>query len=310
VRDGYASANERDDDGSPTQDPGVSNRSGSRELLGHAPLLRLRQGLPAAAVKVAPALRRRVVARAKRPVTLRLEERQIAAAKRAAARRSLPYQTLLRMWIAERLAQERAGTRRPTADERLRFVIRPADPNGTTRHADRNAAGAHRAVTGPPAVPRRNSMPTLCYGRPNASRPASYHHEEPPDAGLDQPVLRRRTVGVGFRHTPLHFAATRRPLTHEHPPCAQGSITCSVREFQDITRQMGRLARGLVQAKVPRALAARVISPLDIQAQCERNDSELDLVRERIRRRACVPVFSLVIGAPDRQRVRGLRSLL
>ena len=63
--------------------------------------------LPTAALKVSPALRRRVVTRAKKPVTLRLEERQIAAAKRAADRMSLPYQTLLRMWIAERLANER-----------------------------------------------------------------------------------------------------------------------------------------------------------------------------------------------------------
>jgi predicted DNA binding CopG/RHH family protein len=65
--------------------------------------------LPVAALKVAPALRRRVAARAKKPVTLRLEERQIAAAKRAAERMSIPYQTLLRMWIAERLAKERVG---------------------------------------------------------------------------------------------------------------------------------------------------------------------------------------------------------
>lgn len=65
--------------------------------------------LPAMALKPSPALRRRVAARAKKPVTLRLEEGQIAAAKRAAERMSLPYQTLLRMWIAERLAQERAG---------------------------------------------------------------------------------------------------------------------------------------------------------------------------------------------------------
>jgi predicted DNA binding CopG/RHH family protein len=65
--------------------------------------------LPAASLKVAPALRRRVAARAKKPVTLRLEKRQIAAAKRAAERLSLPYQTLLRMWIAERLAKERVG---------------------------------------------------------------------------------------------------------------------------------------------------------------------------------------------------------
>jgi hypothetical protein len=65
--------------------------------------------LPAATPKVSSALRRRIAARAKKPVTLRLEERQIAAAKRAAEQMSLPYQTLLRMWIAERLAKERIG---------------------------------------------------------------------------------------------------------------------------------------------------------------------------------------------------------
>jgi hypothetical protein len=65
--------------------------------------------LPAVALKASPALRRRVAARAKKPVTLRLEEGQITAAKQAAQRMSIPYQTLLRMWIAERLAKERAG---------------------------------------------------------------------------------------------------------------------------------------------------------------------------------------------------------
>ena len=65
--------------------------------------------LPRVAVKASPALRRRVAARAQKPVTLRLEEGQILAAKQAAQRKSLPYQTLLRMWIAERLAKERAG---------------------------------------------------------------------------------------------------------------------------------------------------------------------------------------------------------
>jgi len=63
------------------------------------------------AVKVSPAVRRRIVARAevKKPVTLRLEPWQIAAAKQAARQKSIPYQTLLRMWIAERLAKEHAG---------------------------------------------------------------------------------------------------------------------------------------------------------------------------------------------------------
>jgi len=63
------------------------------------------------AVKVSPALRRRVAARAgaKKPVTLRLEPQQIEAAKRLARRKSIPYQTRLRMWIAEGLTRERAG---------------------------------------------------------------------------------------------------------------------------------------------------------------------------------------------------------
>jgi len=65
--------------------------------------------LPTVTVKASRALRRRVAARAKKPVTLRLEEGQILAAKRAAQRMSIPYQTLLRMWIAERLTKERAG---------------------------------------------------------------------------------------------------------------------------------------------------------------------------------------------------------
>jgi predicted DNA binding CopG/RHH family protein len=60
-------------------------------------------------VEVLPAVHRRVAARAKKPVTLRLKEGQIAATKQTAGRMSIPYQTLLRMWIAERLAKERAG---------------------------------------------------------------------------------------------------------------------------------------------------------------------------------------------------------
>jgi len=62
-------------------------------------------------VTIAPALRRRVAARAsvKKPVTLRLEPQQIAAAKRLARQKSVPYQTLLRMWIAEGLRKERVG---------------------------------------------------------------------------------------------------------------------------------------------------------------------------------------------------------
>ncbi len=55
-----------------------------------------------------PKLRREIAARAsaKKAVTLRLENQQIARAKEVARRKSVPYQTLMRMWIAEGLAKE------------------------------------------------------------------------------------------------------------------------------------------------------------------------------------------------------------
>jgi predicted DNA binding CopG/RHH family protein len=60
-------------------------------------------------VAVDSRLRRRVRARAaKRPVTLRLENQQISGAKEIARRKSIPYQTLMRMWIAEGLTRERS----------------------------------------------------------------------------------------------------------------------------------------------------------------------------------------------------------
>jgi predicted DNA binding CopG/RHH family protein len=75
----------------------------NHDSAGHA------KGLPAVTVKASPALRQRVAAHAKKPVTLRLEEGQIATAKRVAERMAIPYQTLLRTWIAERLTKERIG---------------------------------------------------------------------------------------------------------------------------------------------------------------------------------------------------------
>lgn len=42
----------------------------------------------------------------KKPVTLRLEPKQIDAVKRIAGRKGLPYQTLIRMWITERIKRE------------------------------------------------------------------------------------------------------------------------------------------------------------------------------------------------------------
>ena len=64
--------------------------------------------LKPARLALAPALQRRIKARAKRKklVTLRLEIDQIAAAKAVALRKSIPYQTLIRMWISEALVRE------------------------------------------------------------------------------------------------------------------------------------------------------------------------------------------------------------
>jgi predicted DNA binding CopG/RHH family protein len=55
-----------------------------------------------------PRLRRRVATRAaaKKAVTLRLENRQVALAKEVARRQSVSYQALMRKWIAEGLAKE------------------------------------------------------------------------------------------------------------------------------------------------------------------------------------------------------------
>ena len=67
--------------------------------------------LPTVDLKVTASLRRRVTARARirEAVVLRLEPRQIAAVKRLALRRRIPYQTLLRTWIAEGIARAKTG---------------------------------------------------------------------------------------------------------------------------------------------------------------------------------------------------------
>ena len=63
-------------------------------------------------VTVNPRLRRRIAERAaqKEAITLRLETQQIERAKLVAQRKSIPYQTLMRMWIAEGLAKEGVKT--------------------------------------------------------------------------------------------------------------------------------------------------------------------------------------------------------
>lgn len=48
----------------------------------------------------------------KKPVTLRLEERQIALAKKLARTKSLSYQALMQSWISEGIAREGSERRR------------------------------------------------------------------------------------------------------------------------------------------------------------------------------------------------------
>jgi hypothetical protein len=67
-------------------------------------------GLPEAGrAEPSPALARSIRdrhARAKSPISLRLDPEQIAAAKHIAAAKSVGYQTQLRMWIAEGIRRE------------------------------------------------------------------------------------------------------------------------------------------------------------------------------------------------------------
>lgn len=64
-------------------------------------------------IEVAPDVRRVTLQQSrKKPVTLRLEERQIKRTKEIAHERSLNYQTLLRAWIAEAIAREDRPRRR------------------------------------------------------------------------------------------------------------------------------------------------------------------------------------------------------
>ena len=56
--------------------------------------------------EVSPKVRRITLRRRKKPVTLRLEERQIALAKKLAREKSLSYQALMRSWINEGIVRE------------------------------------------------------------------------------------------------------------------------------------------------------------------------------------------------------------
>jgi predicted DNA binding CopG/RHH family protein len=64
-------------------------------------------------IEVSPGARRITLQRSrKRPVTLRLEERQVAQAKQLARKKSLSYQALMRSWIGEGIAREEQLRRR------------------------------------------------------------------------------------------------------------------------------------------------------------------------------------------------------
>jgi predicted DNA binding CopG/RHH family protein len=62
-----------------------------------------KQGKPSAALKKSIQERH---AQAKSPISIRLVPEQIEAAKKIAATKSVPYQTQLRMWIAEGIRRE------------------------------------------------------------------------------------------------------------------------------------------------------------------------------------------------------------
>jgi predicted DNA binding CopG/RHH family protein len=64
---------------------------------------------PARQVKLSPELQRKIRSRqlkAKAAISIRLEPKQIEAAKRVAAAKSIGYQTQLRVWIAEGIRRE------------------------------------------------------------------------------------------------------------------------------------------------------------------------------------------------------------
>jgi predicted DNA binding CopG/RHH family protein len=64
-------------------------------------------------IEVSPGARRITLQRSrKKPVTLRLEERQVAQAKQLARKKSLSYQALMRSWISEGIAREEQLRRR------------------------------------------------------------------------------------------------------------------------------------------------------------------------------------------------------
>lgn len=68
-------------------------------------------------VELNPKLKAKIKARANlKRVTLRLSQEQIAAAKRIAAKKGIPYQTLMRMWIVEGINAQGDGLAKGSDD--------------------------------------------------------------------------------------------------------------------------------------------------------------------------------------------------
>lgn len=60
-------------------------------------------------IKVAPELEKEILNKRelKKPITLRLAPKQIDAVKKIAIKKGLPYQTLIGMWITEKIKTEK-----------------------------------------------------------------------------------------------------------------------------------------------------------------------------------------------------------
>ena len=87
--------------------PRFKNEAEEAEFWGTHSLADIWDQLEPVEVKVSPTARRITLRRTrKKPVTLRLEEWQIALAKQLARAKSLSYQALMRSWISEGIVRE------------------------------------------------------------------------------------------------------------------------------------------------------------------------------------------------------------
>jgi predicted DNA binding CopG/RHH family protein len=94
--------------------PAFKNEADEAEFWSTHSLAEIWDQLEPIEVKVSPKARRVTLRRTrKKPVTLRLEQRQITPAKQLARAKSLSYQALMRSWISEGIARE--GSQRTKA---------------------------------------------------------------------------------------------------------------------------------------------------------------------------------------------------